>query len=164
MSDGLTARCPACDGSGRDQRESTYGDCPTCRGVGRLPVVVDVPPGTPLHELAALAADAPEVRREVVRAKDLPPGLDVTDDGDGTVAVLAPGGTVAVRLPEAEAARRLLAFDAMLQACEDTLRTINFRLWQRGAELSPGELTQWRDTVAAALAGARPLALATTKP
>jgi len=28
--------CEACGGTGRDQRESTYGDCPTCRGSGTV--------------------------------------------------------------------------------------------------------------------------------
>ena len=28
--------CPTCDGSGEDQRESTFGDCPNCSGTGRI--------------------------------------------------------------------------------------------------------------------------------
>lgn len=28
--------CPTCDGSGEDQRESTFGDCPDCSGTGRI--------------------------------------------------------------------------------------------------------------------------------
>jgi hypothetical protein len=109
---------PRCRGCGANAGRAPAGQgwtvtdgaayCPGCREVP-----VDVPPGTPLHALAALAASAPLVRREVVTAA--PPTLHVDT---GTVTAWA-AGRPAVQLSEAEAARRLLAFDAMLAALEE---------------------------------------------
>lgn len=79
------------------------------------PVAVDVPPGAPLHELARLAADAPEVRRETLTAPDLPCRLAVKD---GVANVFDPRSSRVFHLSEAEAARRLLAYPALLAACE----------------------------------------------
>jgi hypothetical protein len=122
--DGL---CPCCGGSGGG--DDPVRRCPECGGTGRAaipqtPLAVDVPPGTPLHELARLAADAPEVRREVVTADD--PRLDGVlrggrrARGPGSVGLSLIGGDLCVYLPDRdeavrlladEAARRLLAFD-----------------------------------------------------
>ena len=32
----MLVTCDVCNGSGRDQRESTYGDCPICQGTGQI--------------------------------------------------------------------------------------------------------------------------------
>jgi hypothetical protein len=38
-------------------------------------------------------------------------------------------------------------------ACKAALRRLNYRLWQRGTELTPKELSEWREELEAAIEG-----------
>lgn len=111
------------------------GGCPTCHHRARArsvlaPMAADlptalvpdpVPPSPdPVPAAATLAAEAPEVARVVHQAPAMPAALRLA--GSDEVMVYRPGMSKAtIRLPEAEAARRLLAHDQLTGALKNIL-------------------------------------------
>lgn len=158
---------PRCRGCGANAGRAPVGQewtvtdgaayCPGCREVP-----VDVPPGASLIDLARLAADAPEVRREVVTAPLLKAGLSLIG-GDLCVCLFAAGKVV--RIPEAEAARRLLAFDGLLAACKTAEEALAYHAGQRLSNRGDhAALAVVRAAIAAAKPQPQPRGDATNEP